>query len=205
MVPGFRVEATVGEHGNGRRWEQPAGRVPREVPMSVDDDDRTSSVAGPVMMMHQDQEATASGIYGVIVSAAVLSASNAEKAYQVDIAVLATLVIYWGAERYARIVAERIHVGHHPSWSSLRYQLTHGWEMVTASALPLITLNVMSLLGAEVSTAVLGALICSTLLLCVAGWSIGRGGRLSARERAASTLVAGMFGLFFVLLKTFLH
>ena len=173
--------------------------------MAVHDDDRTSPVTGPAKMMHQDQEATASGIYGVIVSAAVLSASNAEKAYQVDLAVLVTLVIYWGAERYARIVAERIHVGHHPSWTSVRLQLTHGWEMVSASALPLITLTVMSLLGAELSTAVLGALICSTVLLCVAGWSIGRRGRLSTKERIASTVVAGMFGLFFVLLKTFLH
>ena len=48
----------------------------------------------------------------------------------------------------------------------------------------------------------LGAPVCSTLLLCVAGWAIGRGGGLSTRERVASTLVAGMFGLFFVLLKT---
>jgi hypothetical protein len=39
----------------------------------------------------------------------------------------------------------------------------------------------------------------------VAGWAIGRGGGLTLRERIASTVVAGMFGLFFVLLKTQLH
>ena len=66
-------------------------------------------------MRHRDPEATASGIYGIIVSAAVLSASNADKAYKVMIAVLVTLTIYWGAERYARIVAERIHEGHRPT------------------------------------------------------------------------------------------
>ena len=42
-----------------------------------------------------------------------------------------TLTIYWGAERYARIVAERIHEGHRPNWTSVRFQLTRGWEMVT--------------------------------------------------------------------------
>jgi hypothetical protein len=63
----------------------------------------------------------------------------------------------------------------------------------------------MAFLGAKLSTAILAALICSTVLLCVAGWAIGRGGRLSTRERVASTLVAGMFGALFVLLKTFLH
>jgi hypothetical protein len=173
--------------------------------MSGDDDERSGSVAGHVRMRHRDQEATASGIYGVIVSAAVLSASNADKAYKVIIAVVATLTIYWGAERYARIVAERIHEGHRPSWTTVRHQLTHGWEMVTASALPLITLSVMAFLGAEVRPAVLGALVCSTILLCVAGWSIGRGGRLTGRERLASTLVAGMFGALFIILKTQLH
>ena len=102
-------------------------------------------------MRHRDQEATASGIYGVIVSAAVLSASHAEKAYKVIVAVVVTLTIYWGAERYARIVAERIHEGHRPSWTSVRHQLTHGWEMVTASTLPLLTLAIMTVLGAKLS------------------------------------------------------
>ena len=69
-------------------------------------------------MRHRDEEATASGIYGVIVSAAVMSASHADKAYKVIIAVVVTLTIYWGAERYARIVAERIHEGHRPSWTT---------------------------------------------------------------------------------------
>lgn len=170
-----------------------------------DDKGWPSTVTGPVRMRHRDQEATASGVYGVIVSAAVMSASHAEKAYQVIIAVVVTLTIYWGAERYARIVAERIHEGHRPSWSTVRHQLTHGWEMVTASVLPLLTLAVMTLLGARLSTAVFGALVCSTVLLCVAGWAIGRGGRLTTRERVASTLVAGMFGALFVLLKALLH
>jgi hypothetical protein len=173
--------------------------------MATEDDGWGSSVSGPVRMRHRDQEATASGIYGVIVSAAVLSASNADKAYKVIVAVVVTLTIYWGAERYARIVAERIHEGHPPSWTSVRYQLTHGWEMVTASALPLLTLTLMTFFGADVRTSVIGALICATILLCVAGWSIGRGGRLTSRERLASTLVAGMFGALFVLLKTQLH
>jgi hypothetical protein len=173
--------------------------------MSTDGDDRSRSVPGHVKMRHRDQEATASGIYGVIVSAAVLAASHAEKAYQVIVAVVVTLTIYWGAERYARIVAERIHEGHRPSWTSVRHQLTHGWEMVTASTLPLLTLAIMTVLGAKLSTAVLGALVCTTVLLTVAGWSIGRGGRLSAGERVVSTLVAGGFGALFILLKTFLH
>ena len=87
----------------------------------------------------------------------------------------------------------------------MRHQLTSGWELISASALPLIVLAVLSLLGAEVGTAVLGALICSTVLLGIAGWAMGRGGRLTTRERVVSACVAGMFGLLFIGLKTFLH
>ena len=169
------------------------------------DSDWTPTVPRSVHVTRHNQEATASGIYGVIVSSAVMSASHAEKGYQVILAVLVTLVIYWGAERYSRIVAERIHEGHRPNWTTVRHQLTHGWEMVTASTLPLVVLAVMSVLGAELSTAVLAALACSTVLLCVAGWAVGRDGRLSTSERLVSTVVAGMFGIVFILLKTLLH
>jgi hypothetical protein len=170
-----------------------------------EDSDWTPTVPRSVHVTRHNQEATASGIYGVIVGSAVMSASHAEKAYQVIVAVLVTLTIYWGAERYARIVAERIHEGHRPNWTTVRHQLTHGWEMVTASTLPLVVLAVMSVLGAELTTAVIAALTCSTVLLCVAGWAVGRDGRLTTRERVVSTLVAGMFGIVFILLKTLLH
>ena len=84
-----------------------------------------------------------------------MSASHADSALKVIVAVLATLTIYWGAERYARIVSERIHEGHRPNWSTVRHQLTHGWEMVTASALPLTVLVVLSALGTQLYTAVI--------------------------------------------------
>ena len=137
--------------------------------------------------------------------AAVMSASQADSALKVLVSVLLTLTIYWGAERYARIVAERIHEGHRPSWSTVRQQLTHGWEMVTASALPLTVLAVLTVLGTELYWAVLGALFCSTLLLGVAGWAMGRGGALTTRERIVSATVAGGFGVLFIILKTTLH
>ncbi len=167
--------------------------------------DNVWQVPKSIHVTRDTQEGTAAGIYGIIVSAAVMSASHGETGLAVEVTVLVTLVIYWGAERYARIVAERIHEGHRLSWATVREQLTSGWEMVTASALPLIVLAVLSLFGAEVSTAVLGALICSTVLLCIAGWAMGRGGRLTTRERIVSACVAGTFGILFIALKTFLH
>lgn len=152
-----------------------------------------------------DEESTATAIYGVIVSAAVMAASHAATALAVDVAVLVTLVIYWSAERYARLVAERIHDGRRPTWQEVRRQLTRGWELVSASALPLVVLSLARLAGAALSTAVLAALVCSTVLLCVAGWEVGRNGQLSTGERIVSAAVAGVFGLAMIALKALAH
>jgi hypothetical protein len=154
----------------------------------------------------RDEESTAAAIYGVIVSGAVMAASHAERVLAIAVAVLVTLVIYWTAERYARLVAARIHDGHRPNWAQVRHELTHGWEMVTASMIPLIVLVVAgALLGASVYRAVLAALVSSTVLLGLAGWEIGRDGRLTTGERVVSASVAALFGVGMVLLKTLLH
>jgi hypothetical protein len=158
-----------------------------------------------VRLRHEDAEATASGIYGLIVGAAVLVASHATTAVRVVIAVMITLTVYWAAERYARIVAERIHEGHRPAWHTVRRQLTSGWEMVTASGVPLLALVTARAAGMSLANAVTVALICTTALLCLAGWRIGSAGRLHPLERVTSMLVAGAFGAVLVVLKTLLH
>ena len=109
------------------------------------------------------------------------------------------------AERYARLVAGRIHDGRRPTWQEIRRQLTTGWEMVSASVLPLVVMTAVYQLGAGLDTAILAALGCSTVLLCLAGWQMGRHGQLSTFERVASAAVAGAFGLFMVALKALLH
>lgn len=166
---------------------------------------RHASLADRFSTRRAREESTAAGIYGVIVGSAVMSASHADSAAAVTAAVLVTLVIYWGAERYARLVAERIHEGRRPTWRQVRVQLATGWEMVTASALPLAVLGVLYALGADLDVAVLWALVCSTLLLCLAGWEVGRHGQLTRLERVTSAAVAGLFGVFLILLKALLH
>jgi hypothetical protein len=151
------------------------------------------------------EESTAAGIYGLIVSSAVMAASHAASATAMIVAVLVTLVIYWGAERYSRLVAERIHAGHRPTWRQVRLQLTAGWEMVAASTLPLAVLAVLRVLGVDLAHAVTWALAASTLLLCLTGWEIGRHGQLTGPERLASAAVAGVFGVVLTLLKAALH
>lgn len=158
-----------------------------------------------VRLTHETAEGTAAGIYGIIVSSAVLLTAHASTAAATDLIVLVTLLVYWAAEKYAKIVAERIHEGHRPSWATVRAQLTSGWEIMSASLIPLVVLLLVRLAGARLSTAVLVALICSTLLLCLAGWRMGAGGRLTPGERVVSTLVAGTFGIVMIALKILLH
>jgi hypothetical protein len=163
------------------------------------------SISSRVRLTHAREESTAAGIYGVIVSAAVMAASHAASAVALIVAVLVTLTVYWSAERYARLVAERVHTGHRPTWRHVWRQLATGWEMVAASALPLAVLALPRLLGVDLDRAVLGALSCSTLLLCLAGWEVGRHGQLTGWERLLSTAVAGVFGVALIVLKTALH
>jgi hypothetical protein len=150
-------------------------------------------------------EETAAGIYGVIISAAVMAASHATSAVAMVVAVLVTLVVYWSAERFARVVAERIHEGRRPDARGLLAHLTTGWEMVTASAVPLCVLVAARLAGRSLDTSVVIALGCSTLVLCLAGWEMGRHGQLTPVERLVTTTVAGMFGVLLIVLKTQLH
>jgi hypothetical protein len=158
-----------------------------------------------IRLTAETEEGTASAIYGIIVSSATMASSHASTAISVEAAVLVALVIYWSAERYARLVAQRIHAGHRPTREQVREQVTSGWEMVTATAAPLVILVVVRLLGASLSAAITWALVCATVLLFLAGWEIGKDGRLSRGERLLCAVSAAMFGVVMMLLKTLLH
>lgn len=148
---------------------------------------------------------TADGVYGIIVSSAVMATSHGASTGTVLVTVLVTLVVYWAAERYARLVADRIHTGRRLGWPEIRRELTARWEIVTASAIPLAVLAVLGLAGVNVTVAILVSLGVSTLLLCVAGAEIGRRGRFSRLERLGSAAVTGAFGVAMIVLKALLH
>ena len=152
-----------------------------------------------------DVESTAAGIYGVIVSAAVLAASHRETATATAVSVLVTLLVYWVAERYARLVAERIHEGHRPRRAHVVEVLTSGWEMITASLLPLGVLLLSRLLGASLDGAILAALITCTILLGAAGWNMARHASMEPHERVISAMTAAAFGIALIVLKALLH
>jgi hypothetical protein len=76
---------------------------------------------------------------------------------------------------------------------------------VTASFLPLVVLVVADLLGADMTAAVISALVGSTGLLFLAGWRMGADGQLSRAERLVSASAASLFGVALIALKVVLH
>jgi hypothetical protein len=153
----------------------------------------------------EEETKTANGIYGVIVSAAVMATEQGDAVGRLAVAVLVTLVVYWAAERYAHVMAGRISLGREQTRAELRRELSDGWELVTASFLPLLVLVGTGWLGADLPGSVLSALAFSTLLLSLIGWRVGREAQLGLVQRLLSAACTGAFGIVMISLKAFLH
>jgi hypothetical protein len=142
----------------------------------------------------------ASGIYGLIVTASVIAAGTDLRTGPLALTVFVTLVVYWLAEEYAGLV-EHASAGHLPSWARARAALKAKWPIVSASYIPLVTLLLARLLGAEPSTAALIALVVITALLMLYGWRACRASGLHGFPLVGMTLLAGTLGLLMIVLK----
>jgi hypothetical protein len=178
---------------------------PPDTGATTDDDQDGRGPDGPVRDLLAEETATANAIYGIIVSSAVMASAHDQSIVVIAIAVLTTLVIYWAAERFAHVMGQRIVHSPELTVRQLRRHLGRGWELVSASFIPLGVLLGSALLGAGVDTAALAALICATALLFAAGWRVGREAALSRSYRLVSALFSGAFGAAMILLKALLH
>ena len=147
----------------------------------------------------------ASAIYGTIVGSAVLAVAPRETVARLVASVIVTLLIYWAAERYARIMALRIVIHRDLTRADVAGELARGWELVSASFVSLGVLVVVSLAGAGLDTAVLTALVASTVVLCWTGWRVGGDAHLRLSRRLLSAAVAGAFGIIMIVLKAHVH
>ncbi len=148
----------------------------------------------------------AAGIYGTIVTAAVIAAGGNQLATgALAVTVVVTLLVYWLAEQYAELLGEHTHAGRLPSFSQIRASLTTAWPMVTASYLPVATLLVGRLFGASSVGAAQIALVVTVVMLVVHGYSAGRAASLSGMRLFAVTATAGLLGGAMIVLKTLLQ
>lgn len=156
-----------------------------------------SHTSGPA----RPQGRQAAGIYGLIVTAAVLASGGGHlRTLALELAVFVTLVVYWLAEEYAQLV-EHANAGHLPTWPHVRSGLAAKWPMVSASYLPLLALIATRLVGGSASSAAYTALAVTVVMLVCVGWSAGRASGLRGLALAVMTCAAGTLGVVMVLLK----
>jgi hypothetical protein len=144
----------------------------------------------------------AAGIYGAIITAAILDAAGGHiSTAALVVSVVLTLLVYWLAEEYAEVLGEQAARGRLPSRASIRRALVTTWPMVTASYVPLLAVVLAAVFGASRLTAANVGLVVAVVLVTVHGWLAGRAARLTGRKLLIATSVAAGLGLVMILLK----
>jgi hypothetical protein len=144
----------------------------------------------------------AAGIYGAIVTAAVMTAGGASLSTKaLAVSVLITLVVYWLAEQYAELLGEAERHGQWPQWQRIRTTLADAWPMVSSSFVPLVALVVARLAGASAPSAATVGVSVAIVLLTFYGWSAGRAAQLRGWQVVGATAIAAALGLIMVVLK----
>jgi hypothetical protein len=144
----------------------------------------------------------ASGIYGSIVTAAILTAAGGQlPTVPLAIAVVVTLFVYWTAEEYAELLGEHVQDGKLPGRAQISAELRTTWPMVTASYVPLAALLLARLAGASPVTAANTGLAVAVMLLVYHAWSAARAAQLRGPTLIGATCAAGLLGVVMILMK----
>ena len=167
-----------------------------------------SPAAGPAGQADETWSATtrqrrrAAGIYGTIITAAVMAAAGSRlSTLELEVSILITLLVYWVAEVYAHLMGGQLERGRLPTVHQIRLELTATWTMVSASFLPLIVLLLARGAGTTAPTAANAGLISAVLLLVFYGWSAGRAAGLRGMRLILVATIAGALGLLMIALK----
>ncbi|MEV6902722.1 hypothetical protein [Amycolatopsis sp. NPDC051372] len=144
----------------------------------------------------------AAGIYGVIVTAAILTAVGGQlSTLSLAVAVVVTLLVYWTAEEYAELLGEEVEDGKLPSRARIAAELRATWPMVTASFGPIAALLLARLAGASPVAAANTGLAVAVVVLTYHAWSAARVARLRGAALIVTTCAAGLLGVVMILLK----
>jgi hypothetical protein len=146
----------------------------------------------------------AAGIYGTIITAAVLAAAGGHLAtLALAISVLVTLIVYWIAEQYAEVLGEQAAHGRLPTWSRIWAGMVITWPMVAAAYIPVLVLIVARLFNASETVAANLALTAAVVSLVLHGWAAGRAAEFRGAKLIAVTAIAGGLGVVMIVLKNF--
>jgi hypothetical protein len=160
------------------------------------------AVAARMVAAESPGRRRAAGIYGAIITAAILVAGGAKlPTAALVISVVVTLLVYWLAEEYAELLGEQAEKGVLPTWPSIRGALAATWPMVSSSYLPLLALVVARLAGATPLTAANVGLVVAIVVLTVHAWWAGRAAQLHGQRLLLVTSAAAVLGLVMIALK----
>ena len=144
----------------------------------------------------------AAGIYGAIITAAILDTAGGRLPTDALVAaVVGTLLVYWLAEEYAELLGEQAEGGIVPTWPYIRDELVATWPMVSAAFLPMLALLAARVAGASALVAANVGLVTVVVLLIVHAWTAGRSAQLRGRRLLFATSIAAGLGLAMILLK----
>ena len=156
----------------------------------------------PAPVAKTSKRRRAAGIYGAIITAAILDTVGGRASTTVlVISVVGTLLVYWIAEEYAEVLGEHTAGGRLPSRAYIRDALAATWPMVSASYAPLLTVVLATLAGASALTAANVGLVVTMALLTLYGWLAGRAAQLQGWKLVTATSIAAGLGLVMILLK----
>jgi hypothetical protein len=148
----------------------------------------------------------ASALYGLIIGAAVLATSGVEERLAfVALSLVMTLAVYWVAETYVHVMAERGVERHELSRDTAMTIARDGLPLITVSGVPLAVLVICALAGMSTVRAADWALYANTLVLLIAGYRISRDAGLVGVKLVGSVIVSGLLGLAMVGLKIALN
>jgi hypothetical protein len=153
-------------------------------------------------MAHNPGRRRAAGIYGTIITAAILDTAGGRLATDALVtAVVVTLLVYWIAEEYAEVLGEQATGGRLPGWAYIQEALAATWPMVSASFAPLLALVFARLAGATALEAANVGLAVAFALLAFHGWRAAVAAQLRGWQLFAACAVAAALGLIMILLK----
>jgi hypothetical protein len=154
------------------------------------------------LVVRTEDRSRAAGIYGTIITAAVLASSGPRLPTDDLVAsVVVTLLIYWVAEQYAELLGTHLGGGRVPTWHDVRAALASTWPMVSASFLPLLFLVLAWEAGASEQVAANVGLIVAVGLMILYAWLAGRAAQVRGLRLVIIAAVAAGLGLLMIVLK----
>jgi hypothetical protein len=155
-------------------------------------------------LLYGSRERIAGTIYGTVVVLGVLAAgseSSSIDAWELDVIMVATVVVLWVAHLYAHAIAESLNAGRRLQWAGVSELGRREFSIVLAAFLPALALLLGAVGIVSDANAVWLALVLGTITLAVQGL---RYARMADLGIPATLLVVGVnlaLGLVIVALK----